>query len=163
MDIAAASNFERLLYMRRAAEPEGIGAQENQSVKKESTLKDSSLSPGDLQCDLKWPGHPGSTGVDPLPSRTGLTAAAAASTGCERSLGPSTETRECPSYRVPGSTRRLRDGADVRLDDKYLDFFRQCFVAESVDDQETKAAIQHSYQYFRRIIDPHTGESIRHG
>ncbi|PHJ18737.1 threonine synthase, partial [Cystoisospora suis] len=96
MDIAAASNFERLLHMRRAApSEEDIAGRQRESADQERSAGDACLPPRDVQLHVLRPaesGQPEGTAiaVEPPPPPS-LSTSDSKSAGCERSPGQSSQ------------------------------------------------------------------------
>nr|CEL71841.1 TPA: threonine synthase, putative [Toxoplasma gondii VEG] len=150
MDIAAASNFERLIFCSCGTQGnmpqiELTDEQRTQDLtqKQGRSLWEKSSLPAESQ--NKVPEHclmgDANTPEDKRFEST--------SEERFRSSGPWSST-------LRAVTERFDQDGYARLGDKFLSFYRNNFLTEAVDDAETTKAIEKMYRLYGEIVDPHT-------
>ncbi|KEP63206.1 UNVERIFIED_CONTAM: threonine synthase [Hammondia hammondi] len=150
MDIAAASNFERLIFcccgsqgIMRQIELTDVQRTQGLTYKQGRSLREKSSLPAEAQ--NKVPEHclmgDANTPEDKRFERT--------SEEQFRSSGYWSSTLRAVTERFD------RDGY-ARLSDEFLSFYRNNFLTEAVDDAETTKAIEKMYRLYGEIVDPHT-------
>nr|CEL64575.1 TPA: threonine synthase, putative [Neospora caninum Liverpool] len=163
MDIAAASNFERLLFstcMIQGKLPQRgqTNAQATRDLihKQGGSARESSSLPGEAQ---KVPDHCQTGDADTPEDKRVLSS----SPPGVPIPGISHDTCVEQSHRsqqwcstVRDVTERFDQEGYAQLSEEFLSFYRNHFSTEAVDDAETRKAIEKMYRLYGEIVDPHT-------